>query len=555
MPKFAVFDIEAKNWVNFQIMGFFDGEKYTEFYGVPHFLDVVLGKKYRSYRIYAHFAGRYDFLFLLEDLLIREGYKVEIIEAGSRIIRLKVSKNKDTWYFLDSFALMPAKLSDLCEAFNVAHKKQTFDHETGDYLSSEGRLYLRDDCFGLYEVIEAFSTWGKNDGKLKMTAASQAMYIFRRDFLKEPFKRLPEHQEEFIRKTYFGGRCEIFKMYGKNLYYYDVNSMYPFVMLADFPLGVAVSSRGEVSGKVGFYEVEVNIPKKKKIPFIPYVLDGKLLFPVGRFTSFITSAEIGQLKREGIPYKILRGLVFPEAKPIFRDYVKFFYNLKASSKKGSAENFISKLALNSLYGKTGQRRTKETIVKVGSFKEIIDGRMRPYFEELGLYKKETVSQSHFIQPQLASYVTSLARMELYRLIQEAGEDNVYYCDTDSVVTSKKLNTGLGLGEIKLEYEIEEAIFLQPKMYSLKLRDGRTITRMKGFNNQKVDFNEFKKALFTKNIKTISRTIERMTGWKECLGRHGRVFPSRISHVKTLSHEYDKRKINDDFSTIPLDTNL
>jgi hypothetical protein len=38
-----------------------------------------------------------------------------------------------------------------------------------------------------------------------------------------------------IKKAYYGGKTEIYKPYGKNLYYYDVNSLYPFVALNDMP--------------------------------------------------------------------------------------------------------------------------------------------------------------------------------------------------------------------------------------------------------------------------------------------------------------------------------
>ena len=35
---------------------------------------------------------------------------------------------------------------------------------------------------------------------------------------------------DYIKKTYQGGRTEVFKHFGANLYYYDVNSLYPYVM-------------------------------------------------------------------------------------------------------------------------------------------------------------------------------------------------------------------------------------------------------------------------------------------------------------------------------------
>jgi hypothetical protein len=34
-----------------------------------------------------------------------------------------------------------------------------------------------------------------------------------------------------LKQAYYGGVTEVYKPYGKNLYYYDVNSLYPFAAL------------------------------------------------------------------------------------------------------------------------------------------------------------------------------------------------------------------------------------------------------------------------------------------------------------------------------------
>ena len=38
-----------------------------------------------------------------------------------------------------------------------------------------------------------------------------------------------------IKQAYFGGNTEVYKPRGKYLYYYDVNSLYPYVALQDMP--------------------------------------------------------------------------------------------------------------------------------------------------------------------------------------------------------------------------------------------------------------------------------------------------------------------------------
>ena len=45
-------------------------------------------------------------------------------------------------------------------------------------------------------------------------------------------------QDNFIRCGYYGGVTDYYKAYGENLYYYDVNSLYPFAMLNNMPLNI-----------------------------------------------------------------------------------------------------------------------------------------------------------------------------------------------------------------------------------------------------------------------------------------------------------------------------
>ncbi len=58
------------------------------------------------------------------------------------------------------------------------------------------------------------------------------------------------------------------------------------------------------------------------------------------------------------------------------------------------------------------------------------------------------------------------------MMRAVGHENVYYCDTDSIFTSQKLDDKFIsddiLGKWKLEYIVDEAFFLAPKAYSLSI---------------------------------------------------------------------------------------
>jgi hypothetical protein len=78
---------------------------------------------------------------------------------------------------------------------------------------------------------------------------------------------------DFIRKSYSGGRVDVFKPYGLNIEGYDVNSLYPKQMQSlDMPVGNLIYFEGDITkidpNAFGFFEVEVETIKDLNIPFL-----------------------------------------------------------------------------------------------------------------------------------------------------------------------------------------------------------------------------------------------------------------------------------------------
>ena len=65
-------------------------------------------------------------------------------------------------------------------------------------------------------------------------------------------------------------------------------------------------------------------------------------------------------------------------------------------------------------------------------------------------------------------ITAIGRINLVSGMLDVGFENVLYCDTDSIFSTKKMSESLihstELGKWKLEDEIKRALFLAPKMY-------------------------------------------------------------------------------------------
>lgn len=69
------------------------------------------------------------------------------------------------------------------------------------------------------------------------TISGLALNIFLKNFYKNKTIPLITDTKIFndIKNAHYGGQTEVYRPEGENLYYYDVNSLYPYVALQDMP--------------------------------------------------------------------------------------------------------------------------------------------------------------------------------------------------------------------------------------------------------------------------------------------------------------------------------
>nr|YP_010029632.1 hypothetical protein J2C28_mgp24 [Beauveria lii]QOU11073.1 hypothetical protein [Beauveria lii] len=173
----------------------------------------------------------------------------------------------------DSYTILNSSLAKLCKDFNVEHSKGLFPHSfsnenTLNYIGptpniecyknisqdvynllytdknwsfkDESIKYLNLDLLSLFQVIKAFNhhlflTFGISitDG---LTISSIASRIFFNNYYNNSIpliNKLDIYSD--IKQSYYGGCTEVYKPYGNNLNYYDVNSLYPYSALNDMP--------------------------------------------------------------------------------------------------------------------------------------------------------------------------------------------------------------------------------------------------------------------------------------------------------------------------------
>lgn len=496
---FAVVDIETKNWTDFLVLGYYDA-KILKFFKHPKgivapgyihdFIEWLFAQPGNP-EIFAHFGGRFDFLFLIRAALEMDEKIEDMIPMGSGLMTFTLTRKHKKIKFWDSAALLPYSLKQLTKNFDCAHAKKDYDHSTTKKVTPELLEYLTYDLKGLYEVIEKYSNSPivKKAGRAN-TSASQALRVLR-CYIDKPVSSLSENVDEEIRHAFFGGRTEIFipfyRSKKKPLFCYDKNSLYPFVCGGQgnhYPNDFKHETDRYQKGKLGIYSAIAHVPAMH-IPPLGVKIKGKYVFPTGTFRGYFTSAEIEYAKQLGCTFKIKNGFIFSDRGEIFKEFITDLYRIRQET-TSPVDNDIAKKMMNSCWGRFALRNERENVV-------FDDGRvgLTP-FREIKVKGKtyrlatEEVDLSSFSNVAIGCFVTAYARIEMHKLYMIAPSE-AYYTDTDSLYTTREMPTGKNLGELKLESDCwsdrekqYSACFLQPKAYIA----GDKIV-MKGFDKKKI----------------------------------------------------------------------
>ncbi|MEM4066708.1 MAG: DNA polymerase [Candidatus Micrarchaeaceae archaeon] len=549
----------------FIIGGLYDlkNKRFIYYDNEQEYWDKIIELTLKRVKIFGHYAGRYDYQYLVNYLIkYRKDVKFSII-YNSKIIFIKMNNA----FLYDTYNVFLTSLAKLEKAFNIERlesketaKKMSFDY----YKENKEQViaYLKEDCINLANIILKFEEYVGS--KIKATIASQAM-----SYYYEHYKQILESSDtptkQFLRKGYFGGRTEVFKRYGKNLFYYDINSSYPYIMRNfQMPVGGAMIVDEYIDNAIGFYDIVVT-NYNVKLPYIAKKYNNKLIYPLGTFQAYVTNLEIHELIKDKQDFKVVRGIVYRHIKNIFRDYIDYFYQMKQEAKANDNKilYLISKLFMNSLYGKFAEREEKEVIknLKFEEVKKLLEKeiKVKSFRSDLGLYAVEEVIKSDKIHIQISSFITAMARFRLYKFMKKLIDNGyeVYYCDTDSIVTNanQQQMQELGipihdsdLGALKLEHKINEGYFLLPKFYFIDNEDGEE-SKSKGFVNNfdKELFNDY---LFN-NVNKFDENVRKMIGFKDGLKRFGTCVMN-VEGIKNVVNDYDKRQLeNNNIDTIPL----
>lgn len=375
--------------------------------------------------------------------------------------------------FLDSFNHFRMSLKAIGESLGL--KKLDFDINSKEYVAMDAWICLK-------VMTEARDYIASLGGRIGTTSGSSAMSVWR--YMTEDEFVTGPYDTPWARKGYYGGRVEIFRPHtecpilgyngneepirAKDIRGFDINSMYPFVMMNDFPEYMMEDNKLEKDQ--GMAEVTIAIPTSLYVaPLVWRTATGALWYPTGVIQGVWTYNEIRYAESLGAKVlKVHRAFGCNSLVRPFDQFITTLYNKRKASTSESEKLFL-KVVMNSLYGKIASKNqvtrtvSRYNLEKSGS-KRIHDVKWINYHRGLLDF---TTPQQAYVNVYWGAMITANARLLLTDYLTQVPEKDLIYCDTDSVYCRNfRFPESKNLGGMKLEKSISVMKVVQPKAYQI-----------------------------------------------------------------------------------------
>lgn len=370
-----------------------------------------------------------------------------IIDAPPTVITYR--RDQETIVLLDTLNFWRMPLWKMGKRIGLPKLDYPGDNATKEQWNTYGKRdteIIRSLCLSWFDYLQR-----NNLGSFSNTLAGQSMRTFRHKFMKDRiFIDNNERSLKLTREGYYGGRVECFFIgrHKQKTHALDVNSMYPSVMWENqYPIKLLSHTFYATVDDVRIWLTRYSLCARVVIytsqPFIPVRRDGKLVFPTGTFEAILSTPELAYALTHAKILKVIEVAIYEKAL-IFREYMEWVSDKKekASEQGDETERQHTKDLGNSFYGKWGQSGGKwleeENVYDLSARKWIdydVHTKKITHYRQLGglVQHKDEAAESRDSFPAIAAHVTASARIKLWRIINEAGIDHVYYCDTDCVL--------------------------------------------------------------------------------------------------------------------------
>lgn len=384
-----------------------------------------------------------------------------------------------TVYIYDSLKILTMSVEKVAKAFNLDIRKGEIDYDVPrkrfHKLTNEEYLYVKNDV----EIMaRALQVMFKN-GHTKMTQGSNAMADYKRRITYKRFERyfpIPEYDKE-VRDAYKGAftYCNP-KFRGKDVgagIVLDINSLYPWVMrekMLPYKEGKHFDGQYIKDGDYPLYTQYIDCCFKLKEGFLPTIqLKNSLSFNPVEYVEYsgeepitmcMTNVDLDIFFKHYDVWDIHYhgGWKFQASNSMFKIFVDYWteQKIKASEEGNIGMRLISKINMNSLYGKFALNPNVCSKIPV-----FMDGQVK--------YIRGEQETRDPIYIPVGAFITAYARATTITAAQSQ-YDRFIYADTDSLhMVGTDLPDNLDihqtrLGAWKHEGTFTRARFIRSKTY-------------------------------------------------------------------------------------------
>ena len=473
----GVYDLEwVPDTLEILLAGARDASGYQAFPDVASFLAWATRPEYEGRWLFAHAGGSYDVAFLLRYIVDNTEWRGEVAFSGSSAIAVTALVDGRKYHFGDSFALLKGKLARIGEIIGLPKL------DMGSALAgsrAELVTYNERDCEIVWRALGRLEQdLEELGGALRPTLPSCGIALLRARFLLRELRTSPSINAT-ARLAYYSSRVEPFRASCGRARYVDLNSSFP-ASAVESPLPgelTRCSARWDGS-ELALVECDVSVPRDEALPPLPLRRDGSVYHPVGSWSGWYSGTDLQWLEECGGKIERVRRAMHFEPWGAFGDMMRALYDYRMARRAAGDEvgDYTAKILLNGSYGKLAESPIKERAL-------IRPEKLSPEAWRIahGIWGEEERVELEHEHVMAAVTIVARSRRALGRALRGEGADHVYYCDTDSIVTDGPcaMTIGDGLGQWKVEAEIEEGRFAAPKLYALNV-DNNWKVRGKGF---------------------------------------------------------------------------
>lgn len=432
----------------------------------------------------------------------------------------------------DSLKIFNFSVDAIAKDFDLPINKLTLDYTTmrpvGHELTPHEIDYIRNDVEIMARALDIMFS----QGHTKITIGSDALAYYKKitKNFRRLFPELPKEIDKDIRQSYKGGFTYLSPKWQNKLVNggitIDINSAYPAVLhnyLLPYDFPVYFDGEYVYDKEYPLYVIQFTCSfelKPDKIPSIqlkhsPYFKANEYLTSSnGRNIQLCLTSPDYELFREQYDVyglEFIGGYKFKGCVGLFDEYVDYWIAEKIKNKKlgNKAQTLISKLFLNSLYGKFSLNVNSGTKVPI-----LVDGKLHYQYVDADESRKP-------VYLPIGTFTTAYQRRYIIETSQKIrdwsekhkGYDAYIYSDTDSChlkLTPDDVPTlakflkidDYELGAWALECEWRLGKFLRQKAYLEQTMDGEIVCTVAGLPKQYaplLDFDSFKIGFSTEDL--------------------------------------------------------